>query len=217
MMTPEPVESFDDNEEYTDTEEGEEEMEEEEDYDINDHDSEIEDSKPIEASPEAKYDEATQQLIAAAEEARKSHSEAERQLRDVEREIKQLSEALDKDYGEESVFAVLHGSCFDYTDNEYTYKLCPFDYCSQRGKHGGAETRLGGWGKWEGPAARPHSVMKFTGGQGCWNGPARSSTVHLHCGTENTLTSVSEPNRCEYEMHFTSPAACTLPAGHDEL
>ena len=73
MMTPEPVESFDDNEEYTDTEEGEEEMEEEEDYDINDHDSEIEDSKPIEASPEAKYDEATQQLIAAAEEARKSH------------------------------------------------------------------------------------------------------------------------------------------------
>ena len=99
----------------------------------------------------------------------------------MEREIKQLSEALDKDYGEESVFAVLHGSCFDYTDNEYTYKLCPFDYCSQvlcasvdswcqlqdlqRGKHGGAETRLGGWGKWEGPAARPHSVMKFTGGQ----------------------------------------------------
>ena len=40
-----------------------------------------------------------------------------------------------------------------------------------------------------------HSSMKFTGGQGCWNGPARSSLVLLHCGGENSLTSVSEPNR----------------------
>ena len=37
--------------------------------------------------------------------------------------------------------------------------------------------------------------MKFTGGQTCWNGPARSSAVFLHCGGENTLTAVSEPNR----------------------
>ena len=37
--------------------------------------------------------------------------------------------------------------------------------------------------------------MKFTGGQQCWNGPTRSATILLHCGTENKLTSVSEPNR----------------------
>ena len=40
-----------------------------------------------------------------------------------------------------------------------------------------------------------HASMKFTGGQTCWNGPARSSAVFLHCGGENSLTSVSEPNR----------------------
>ena len=45
----------------------------------------------------------------------------------------------------------LQGTCFEYTDNEYTYKMCPFDMCSQRGKSGGAETRLGGWGEWTGP------------------------------------------------------------------
>ena len=43
------------------------------------------------------------------------------------------------------------GTCFEYTDNEYVYKMCPFDMCSQRGRHGGSETRLGSWGEWTGP------------------------------------------------------------------
>ena len=45
---------------------------------------------------------------------------------------------------------MFQGTCFEYTDNEYIYKMCPFDMCSQRGKHGGSETRLGSWGEWTG-------------------------------------------------------------------
>merc|ERR1712227_1140567 len=100
------------------------------------------------------------------------------------------------------------------------YKMCPFDQCSQRSKSGGAETRLGSWGEWTGPDHSRHSSMKFVGGQTCWNGPARSTAVYLHCGGDNSLTAVSEPNRCEYEMHFTTPAACHLTqpgSSHDEL
>jgi len=214
MMTPAP--DAHEPEDYND----EDDHEEEEDYDISDHEDEEEDLQQTEeVKEESKYDEKTQELINTAEAARKAFTDIDRQFRDAEREIKQLKESLEKDYGENSVFAVLSGQCFSHTDNEYTYKMCPFDHCSQRGKHGGSETRLGGWGEWIGPEGGKYSVMKFTGGQTCWNGPARSSIVYLHCGSENNLVSVTEPNRCEYEMHFNTPAACQLPPGvsHDEL
>ena len=59
------------------------------------------------AKPESKYDERTQALIAAAEAARAEYNSADRQLRDLEREITRLSEGLGKEYGPDSVFAVL--------------------------------------------------------------------------------------------------------------
>jgi len=160
-----------------------------------------------------KYDDKTRVLINNADAARRAFDDVDRQFKDVEREIKELQESLEKDYGEDNVFAALSGQCFSYTDHEYTYKLCPFDHCSQGG------TRLGSWGSWSGPDDDRYSSMRFTGGQGCWNGPDRSTNVYLHCGAENTVTSVSEPNRCEYEMHFSTPAACKLPPGfsHEEL
>jgi hypothetical protein len=49
-----------------------------------------------------------------------------------------------------------------------------------------------------------------------------SLQVKLRCGTENVVTSVSEPNRCEYVFEFVSPSICqsgegTESRGHDEL
>jgi hypothetical protein len=44
----------------------------------------------------------------------------------------------------------------------------------------------------------------------------------MRCGTENSVTSVSEPNRCEYMFEFETPSICqvvegTETQGHDEL
>ena len=173
---------------------------------------------------EKKYDEATQALIDIADKARKSYDDANNGLRDLEREIKDMKDLTEGDYGEQNEFLTLKGQCFEFRDREYVYKMCPFDSCTQRGLSGGSETRLGNWERWDGPAHDTLSRMKFSSGQHCWNGPARSTVVKLICGVENVVESVTEPNRCEYQMVFATPAICKPPehyqqqeSVHDEL
>lgn len=50
---------------------------------------------------------------------------------------------LNTDYGKDKEYAILRDNCYEYTDREYTYKLCPFASASQRPKAGGHETNLG--------------------------------------------------------------------------
>merc|ERR1719445_2416738 len=102
-MTPAPP-TYDEDEDYPDEEDKEED--EEEDYDINDHE-EDDFNAPAEEKKEdeQKYDEATQGLIATAEAARKAFNDADRAFRDTEREIKNLKDVLEKDFGEEHEFS----------------------------------------------------------------------------------------------------------------
>ena len=137
-------------------------------------------------------------------------------MSEAQRRAHELETSLATDFGPEDAFLPLHGQCFDLTDREYVYQLCPFDRAIQRPKDGGAETSLGRWGSWlESPAdasgeagVKKYHRMKYSGGATCWNGPARSVDVTLHCGLENRLSSASEPSRCEYSMHFITPALC---------
>jgi hypothetical protein len=57
---------------------------------------------------------------------------------------------------------------------------------------------------------------RYEGGARCWGGEARSATVFVSCGSVNEIVSVNEPNRCQYQIQFTSPTACTQ-AQLDEL
>ena len=63
--------------------------------------------------------------------------------------------------GYENEFVVLSGQCFEYTDNEYVYKMCPFDSASQRSKNGGGETRLGSWGEWLGSQENRYTQVSW--------------------------------------------------------
>uniref|UniRef100_A0A0B6ZYE8 Glucosidase 2 subunit beta n=1 Tax=Arion vulgaris TaxID=1028688 RepID=A0A0B6ZYE8_9EUPU len=157
------------------------------------------------------FDDATKKLIAAADEVRRKFEEADSNVKDVENEISAIKKYLELDLGPNEEFSALKGQCFEYSDREYIYRLCPFDKTSQKAKSGGIETNLGVWGHWYGPEEDKYDSMKYENGQGCWNGPNRSCHVNLHCGAENALTGASEPSRCEYQFEFTTPARCSQP------
>lgn len=115
-------------------EEGEEDAEHEEET----GEGEIE--QVVDTPSEPEYDEETKRLIEEATKARSEFEAAQRELRDLESEKRQIEDLLNKDYGVHEEFAVLNGECFEYEDREYIYKLCPFDRAVQKPKDG-SETR----------------------------------------------------------------------------
>lgn len=174
------------------------------------------------------YPEDVQALINAADVAREALRGVEEDLRNVDREVGDLTKFLEAELGVAMEFSPLYDQCYEYTDREYTYKLCPFNKVTQKSKSGGRETSLGNWVSWNGPPDNLYSSMLFDNGEGCWNGPKRSTKVSVSCGLEEEVLSASEPNRCEYAMEFVTPAICThpvtsshsttaTPEGHQEL
>eukprot|EP00056_Hartaetosiga_gracilis_P019488 m.14428 g.14428 ORF g.14428 m.14428 type:complete len:469 (+) comp7726_c0_seq1:75-1481(+) len=181
-----------------------------------DHDAFVPTLKDSEKPP---YDEATQQLIDAANEARDAYSKAEKVLRDLTTELNKINKQLEHDVGEDNVLAPFLDECLEYIDREYKYRLCFFDRVTQEPKSGGRKTKLGGWSGW----GENYTSATFNNGEKCWNGPARSMEITIECGIENELKNVGEPNRCEYAATLATPAACAQPSsssssqGHDEL
>lgn len=192
--------------------------EEDEDSDDEDYDDEDDEDFQDDDDKMPEYDDATKELISRADEARNAHREADTRKKNLEREIGDLRKYLEINYGVEYEFSPLYNQCYEFTDREYTYKMCAFGKVTQRPKSGGRETNLGNWGKWYGPSNKLYSVMRYEDGEKCWNGPSRSATITLTCGLEDQLLSASEPNRCEYAMEFSTPAVCEQPKhAHTEL
>jgi protein kinase C substrate 80K-H len=112
-----------------------------EEYDEEAGVGEVEENNQPPPAPQPQYDEETQKLIQDATEARNQYSVADREFREIDKELSDLRNSLEKDFGPEEEFLVLNGECFTFEDREYVYKLCPFDKAVQQPKNGGAETR----------------------------------------------------------------------------
>ena len=182
-----------------------EDYEDGEDYDYDDNDLppvvDDEDKMPD-------YDEATQELVSAADNARATYREIEQKKRNLDNEVADLTKFFAVNLGTDNEFVPHYDKCYELTDREYTYKLCMFGKVTQKSKNGGRDTNLGTWGAWNGPPNNQYSSMRYENGEKCWNGPSRSTIVSITCGVEDAVIAASEPNRCEYAMEFTTPVVC---------
>ena len=131
------------------------------------------------------YDESTQALIAVADSARKDLSDAESRRNELQKQKDDIQRYLGMDFGGSEQFGPLFEKCYEYTDREYTYKLCLFQKVTQQSKSGGRETSLGNWEKWEESQDKNRLWrMRYFNEEKCWNGPSRS-TVIMWCGRED--------------------------------
>mmetsp|Transcript_37824 Transcript_37824/g.59788 ORF Transcript_37824/g.59788 Transcript_37824/m.59788 type:complete len:306 (-) Transcript_37824:106-1023(-) len=138
----------------------------------------------------------------SAESARKAAQECSRNVNDLHKKIDDLKSEADFDFGEEEEYFELFGKCFDTRADKYKYTFCPFKNAKQD------STGLGDFvsESWE----TDKSVMKFERGRYCMD-KDRTASVYFECGKENEIIKVSEPERCEYNFYFRTPAACSAP------
>ncbi|KAF8626905.1 hypothetical protein AX15_004634 [Amanita polypyramis BW_CC] len=128
----------------------------------------------------------------------------------------QLSKLFDlQHFGAKGEWKNLDGTCMETVTGDYTYEVCLFGEARQKSLNGGSTFSLGKFTSWN-PSADPgeptyYQKQLYQHGARCWNGPERSVVLLLTCGTENTLTSVVELEKCEYQFTGTTPALCLPP------
>ncbi|CUA73826.1 protein kinase C substrate 80K-H [Rhizoctonia solani] len=151
--------------------------------------------------------------------ARNAHNSAVNALRDSERELKDSEEALAKlesggHFGKDGEWKKLDGKCLEKDTGEYTYSVCLFGSATQKSNRDHATNNLGRFSGWsDKPGVVPgsyeyYSRQYYKGGARCWNGPERSVIFDITCGTENSIQTIAEPEKCEYLFTGTSPALC---------
>lgn len=152
-------------------------------------------------------------------EARNALSTEESSLSRIRSELEDRKLDLHKDYGSDSVFRSLKGSCISKDSGEYTYELCWMEKTKQIPKKGGSTTTMGTFSAFTTITADEQDsngkvvpqkkiALEYTNGQTCWNGPARSTKIVLECGEQNEILKVTEDEKCVYSMFVTTPAAC---------
>ncbi|KAL4808474.1 glucosidase II beta subunit-like protein-domain-containing protein [Aspergillus unguis] len=172
----------------------------------------------------------------AVKQARDAVDAAEKDIKDLNKQLKKQQEDLETDYGVASIFRALKGVCIQKDAGEYTYEHCFLDQTKQIPKKGGSASRMGKFERISSVSVDElneageiiqvqKTSLEYKNGQGCWNGPARSTTVILECGEDNEILKVAEDEKCVYSMHVTTPAVCVggeepgnvAPRAKDEL
>jgi hypothetical protein len=129
----------------------------------------------------------------------------------------------DIDFGPNNLLFSIYEKCFSYTDNEYTYEICPFGSAKQK------DTLLGTYEKYEIIQPDNSSIeadrvdginlnndndekyvkLSFNNGETCWNTQRpRELSLRLECSNEERIIDVNEPEMCSYSATLLTPLGC---------
>ncbi|KAF7313462.1 hypothetical protein HMN09_00502100 [Mycena chlorophos] len=151
--------------------------------------------------------------------ARQALTDAENALNKVKKQHKEAEEELEEifdaeGFGIDGEWKKLDNTCLELNTGEYTYEICLFNEVKQKPNKGGQTFSLGKFDSWN-PSSdvKPgepayYEKQMYTQGTKCWNGPNRSVVLVMSCGTENTVSTVQELEKCEYQITGTTPALC---------
>jgi len=174
-------------------------------------------SQPEESQPEEIVDEDEEEekrRISEKEEAYKKikselsslrikKNEADRTARDIKREMDKMKKKIEMDNGKNHIFYSIYNEAFTLNTTDYIYTFTWGVDIKQK-QHQGASTVLGKFKEFQ----DNYKTIIYDNGAQCWKGPKRSVTVKLICGPENEILKISEPNKCEYLLEFSSPGSC---------
>ncbi|KAJ7590752.1 glucosidase II beta subunit-like-domain-containing protein [Mycena floridula] len=148
----------------------------------------------------------------AFQDAEHSLNKAKDDLAKTEKDISEIFSVTG--FGAEGEWKKLDKTCLEKDNGEYTYEVCLFGEAKQKPNKGGSTFSLGKFSSWnpspDVAVGSPEYYQKqmYQHGARCWNGPERSVILLLTCGTENALLTVTELEKCEYQITGTSPALC---------
>ena len=165
----------------------------------------------------------------AVVDARNAVNIANSELSNAKRDLTTHESDLEKDYGPDSIFRALQGTCISKDAGEYTYELCFLQQTKQKPKKGGGDTNMGNFARLDrefvdeevgadgkGVGRGERISMRYENGQQCWNGPSRSTLVVLGCAEKEEIWKISESEKCVYRMEVGTTAVCGVEFGQDE-
>ncbi|RKP32564.1 hypothetical protein METBISCDRAFT_29472 [Metschnikowia bicuspidata] len=117
-------------------------------------------------------------------------------LQSLQRELEILNQKNMQYYGENDILRAMEQQEYEQKFGDYVYKIKFLNSIYQD------NTLLGRYIGFDGTS------MHFAGGDRCWNGPQRSATLGFACSEKMKISSVYEPQKCQYEILATSPLAC---------
>ncbi|GAV03967.1 hypothetical protein RvY_14320 [Ramazzottius varieornatus] len=105
-------------------------------------------------------------------------------------------------------FRSLDGQCFQFDDEKFEYKLCPFQNATQKENNGRRRTTsIGVWHDWI-VKNESFAGWRFLNGKPCDAETVRQTIVDFECGSVPLIWEVAEPARCHYHLTFKLPQAC---------